>query len=151
MEFNPDKGALAILDKSKKVRLVYAAPVVLLPGGKTITPNLEWDGSLHHLSFSLPELSFPLVIAFGVGVKVPEVRGGFHLSFPSFKFGAKGEIEDSSSSSSDSDEEGDAKKKRGQGFGIKAPKLGFGSGASASGDVDVSRKRPKVFYIFNFF
>jgi hypothetical protein len=89
----------------------------------------------------LPELSFPLVIAFGLSAHLPDGKGGFHLAFPSFKFGAKGEIEDSDSS--DSDDEEKAKKKGGFGLDIKAPKLGFGFGKKdKSGDVEV--EKPKV-------
>lgn len=129
---------LAILDNSKKVRLVYSAPIVLLPGGKTITPNLEWDGT-SSLSISLPDLSFPLVIAFGLSAKLPDVKGGFHLSFPSFKFGAKGDVEGSDSDSDD----GAKVKKGGFGLDIKAPKFGFGK--DKSGDVDIDKPpKPEV-------
>jgi hypothetical protein len=119
VEFHKDKGVLAIYDKSGKIRLVYSAPVVKLSSGKTITPKLEWDSANSSISIVLPDLSIPLVIAFGVGIKLPEGKGGFNFAFPSFKFGAKGEVEDSDS---DSDNEGKGKK----GFGIKAPKFGFG-------------------------
>jgi hypothetical protein len=124
---------LALLDKSGVPRLVYSAPVFRLPAGKTITPNLEWDPSSSTLSVPLPEPSFPLVIVFGLGLKVPDVHGGFHLALPSIKFGAKGEIEDSSSS--DSDDEG----KRKLGIDIKAPKFGFGLGhKDKSAEIDVA-------------
>lgn len=106
-------------------------PIVKLASGKTATPKLEWDSSISALSISLPDLSLPLVIAFGLGLKLPDAKGGFHLAFPSFKFGAKGEIEDSSDS--DSDDEVKGKK----GFGIKAPKFGFGKkDKSAAGKVE---------------
>lgn len=136
MEFNKEKGVVAILDKSGKVRFVYTAPIVRLPSGKTIIPSLEFDNvdpSSPFITVSLPDVSFPIVIAFGLGAKIPDVKGGFHLSFPSFKFGSKGEIEDS-----DSDSDDDKKKKGGFGFGIKAPKFGFGH--SEKGDVD----KPKL-------
>jgi hypothetical protein len=122
VDFNKEKGTLAILDGAKKVRLVYSSPIVLLPYGKTITPNIEWDAPNSSLSVPLPDLSFPIVVAFGLSDKIPDVKGGFHLSFPSLKLGAKGEIEDSSSESDDEEK----KKKGGFGFGIKAPKFGFG-------------------------
>jgi hypothetical protein len=133
VEFNKDKGVVVIFDKSGKVRLVYSAPVVRLPAGKTIVPNLEWDSSSSSISIALPDLSFPLVIAFGLGVKIPDIKGGFHLAFPSFKFGAKGEIEDSGS---ESEEEEKKKKSGGFGFGIKAPKIGFGHKDKAEVAVD---------------
>lgn len=133
VEFHKDKGVIAILDKSKKVRLVYSAPVVVLPSGKTTTLDLEWDAPSNSIYVNLPDLSFPLVIAFGLGVKIPDVKGGFHLSFPSIKFGSKGEAEDSSSSS---ESEGEGKEKKRKGFNIKAPKFGFGGSAKASGEVE---------------
>lgn len=96
VEFNKEKGFLALLDKSGKPKLVYSAPAVVLSTNKTISPQLEWDASSSSLSISLPDTAFPLVIAFGLGVKVPEVGGGFGLKL---KFGDKGEVEASSSSS----------------------------------------------------
>jgi hypothetical protein len=116
--FDKTKSALAILDKVGKIQLVYTSPVLRLPSNKTSTPELDWDPSVASLSFPLPDtFSFPLVIAFGVGPKIPEVKGGFGFSFPSFKLGAKGEIE---TSDSDSDDE----KKGGFGLGLKMPKFG---------------------------
>jgi hypothetical protein len=123
VEFHKDKGVIGIYDGSGKLRLVYSAPVLRLPSGKTHTPELEWDAASGSISISLPDLSFPLVVAFGLGVKIPDTKGGFHFAFPSFKFGAKGEIEDSDS---DSDSDDEDKKKGGFGLGIKAPKFGFG-------------------------
>jgi hypothetical protein len=149
VEFNKDKGVVAILDKHGKPRLVYTPPIVLLPSGKTVIPNLEFDAdpSSPSISISLPDISFPAVIAFGLGAKLPDVKGGFHLSFPSFKFGAKGEIEDSDSESDDDDK----KKKGGFGFGIKAPKFGFGHGEKVEVDkpkldasLEFSGEKPKV-------
>jgi hypothetical protein len=137
VEFHKDKGVIGIYDGSGKLRLVYSAPVLRLPSGKTHTPDLEWDASSGSISISLPDLSFPLVVAFGLGVKIPDVKGGFHFAFPSFKFGAKGEIE-GSDSDSDSDDE---KKKGGFGLGIKAPKFGFGKKDKS---VDVALEKPKV-------
>jgi hypothetical protein len=117
--------------------LVYSAPVLRLPSGKTHTPDLEWDAALSTISISFPDLAFPIIVAFGLGLKIPDIKGGFHLSFPSFKFGAKGEIEDSDSSS-ESDDEG---KKGGFGFGIKAPKFGFGKKDKS---IDVGIDKPKL-------
>ena len=138
VEFHKDKGVIGIHDAAGKLRLVYSAPVLRLPSGKTHMLDLEWDASSSSISVSLPDLSFPLVIAFGLGVKIPDSKGGFGLSFPSFKFGAKGEVEESDSSS-DSDEE-DNKKKGGFSLGVKAPKFGFGK--DKSGDLGV--EKPKL-------
>jgi hypothetical protein len=123
---------VGIFDKSGKLRLVYSAPVLRLPSGKTTTPDLEWDPSSGSISVSLPDLSFPLVIAFGLGVKFPDTKGGFHLNFPSFKFSTKGEIDDS-----DSDSESDDEGKKGFGFGIKKPKFG-------KGKADLELNKPKL-------
>lgn len=161
---------MGIYDKSGKLKLVYYAPVIRLPSGKTVTPQLDWDVYASSISVSLPELSFPLIIAFGLGVKFPDTKGGFHLSFPSFKFGAKGEIESSDSESDDentgksggfgfgirapkfgakgeidnsgSDSDDEKKKFGGFGLGIKAPKIGFGH--SGKGDIDFSQPETPV-------
>ena len=138
IEYKEEKGALGIFDKFGKLRLVYSAPIILLPSGKTVTPDLEWNQSSSSISIALPDLSFPLVIAFGVGVKFPDAKGGFHLSFPSFKFGAKGEVE-ASDSDSDSDDV-ERKKKGGFGFGIKAPKFGH----SEKGEVKAPKPSASV-------
>lgn len=132
MEFNEDKGVVSVIDKAGKVRLVYTPPLVLLPTGKTVIPNLEFDGlnpTSPFISVTLPDSSFPVVIAFGLGVKLPDLKGGIHLSFPSFKFDGKGELENS-----DSDSDDEKKKKGVFGFGIKAPKFGFGHGEK--GEID---------------
>lgn len=130
---------LAIYDKSGKLRLVYSAPFVRHPSGKTLNLGLEWDPATSSINVPLPDLAFPLVIAFGLGVKIPDAKGGFHFGFPSFKFGAKGEIEDSSSSSESEDEGKGGKGKKSLDINIKAPKIGFGFGKSEkkSGDVEV--------------
>lgn len=101
---------MAILDKSKQPRLVYSSPVVQLSSNKTVTLPLEWDAASSSISISLPDLSFPLVVAFGLGTKIPDVKGGFGLSFPSFKFGAKGEVEAEEHSGYESDDEDKANK-----------------------------------------
>lgn len=131
MDINKEKGYAAILDASGKVRLVYSAPVVRLASGNTITPSIEWDDSSSSLYIALPDLAIPFVIAFGLGLKLPEGKGGFHLAFPSFKFGAKGEIEDESSS--ESEDEDDEKKKSG-GFKVKLPKIGGHAKAEVDSD-----------------
>lgn len=59
-------------------------------------------------------LVLSLVLAFGVG----DAKDGFNFAFPSFKLGAKGDVEDES-------EEGDqAKAGFSFGIGCKAPKEG---------------------------
>jgi len=105
VEFNKEKGVIVILDKSGKPRLVYSAPVVALSNNKTITLPLEWDAPSSSFSITLPDLSFPIAIAFGLGVKVPDVKGGFGFSFPSFKFGAKGEVESAEVEEEEEEEE----------------------------------------------
>ena len=143
MEYHKEKGVLAVYDKSGKLRLVYSAPVVKLASGKTITPALDWDSASSSISIALPDLSFPLVIAFGVSIKIPDTKGGFHLAFPSFKFGAKGEIEDSGSSS-DEEEQGKGK----TGLGIKVPTFGFGKkdkvGDKVGPSVEVPDRSAKI-------
>jgi hypothetical protein len=122
--FANSNNALAILDKAGKIRLVYTAPIIRLPSNITRIPDLEWDPSSATLSFNLPDVSFPIIIAFGVAPKLPDVKGGVSFSFPAFKFGAEGELE--TSDSSDSEDE-DKKKRSGTfGFGLKAPKFGKG-------------------------
>ena len=68
---------------------MYSSPVLHLPDGEVVTPSFDWDPLSSALSLSLPEPTFPLVIAFGLGTTIPDIKGGLHLSFPSFKFGAK--------------------------------------------------------------
>jgi hypothetical protein len=118
------------------MQLVYTAPVLRLASNKTSTTDLDWDPSSTSLTVNLPDTSFPLVIAFGVGAKIPDVKGGFGFSFPSFKLGAKGEIESSDSDSDDG-------KKGGFGFGLKVPKFGKGDKVESS-----PPKMKVLFYIF---
>jgi hypothetical protein len=121
-----------VLDKHDKIRLVYSPPIIRLSSNKTITLPLDVDLAASSLFVSLPDLSFPLVLAFGLGV--PDAKGGFnlHFSFPSFKFGSKGEVEDESSS----DEEDKHKKKFDLGFGV--PKFG------GKADVHIDKPDKKV-------
>lgn len=99
---------------------------------------MDWDASTSSLSVTLPDISFPLIIAFGLGFKIPDAKGGFNLAFPSFKFGSKGEIEAESDSDSDDNKEKKGKGKAGFGLDIKAPKFGFGGKGDAEGkSVDV--------------
>jgi hypothetical protein len=140
IQFNQEKGILAVLDKSGKPRLVYSSPLVRLPSNKSITLPLEWDAPSSSLSIHLPELSYPLIIAFGLGTKIPDIKGGFGLSFPSFKFGSKGEVE-----AGESDEEEPERKEKKGGFGLdislnlKKPKFGKKEKtAKAEGSYDAS-------------
>lgn len=117
--FNKEKRVVVVLDRSARPRLVYSSPVVRLASNKTVTIPLEWDARANCINVPLPEQGFPLVIGFGLGAKMPE--SGFGLSFPSFKFGAKGEVELSeSSSSSDSEEEKQKEKPK---LDISLPKV----------------------------
>ena len=119
MQFNKEKGFIAIHDKNGKVKLAYTAPLVRLPSNKSITLALEWDSASSSLSVALPDLSFPIVLAFGLSV--PDSKGGFNIAFPSFKLGGKGEIDDDSSS--DEEESKKGKKKFGLSFDA-SPKIG---------------------------
>lgn len=147
VEFNKEHGVLVIFDKAGKVKLVYSAPIIFLSTNKTTSAGLEWDDASSSLSFNLPDISIPLVIAFGLSPKLPDIKGGFHFAFPSFKFGSKGEVEVSDESES-SDDEG----KGGFNLGVKVPKpkFGFGKGGDkgANVEVDKSAKR-KVFIFYN--
>ena len=117
---------------------MYSAPILRLPQGKTIVSSCEWDPTSSSLSVALPEQTYPLVIVFGLSVTIPEIKGGFHLSFPSFKFGAKGAVEEpASSSDSDEDKDEDEGKKK-RGLDIKVPKFGFGK-KDKSGDVEMQK------------
>lgn len=138
VEFHKEKGILAILDASGKIRLAYSAPLARLSNNKSVTLQLEWDAPSSSLSCSLPDLSFPFILAFGLSV--PDAKGGFNFSFPSFKFGSKGEVEDSSSSDEgEASAEGKGKKKFGFGLDVGLPKFG----GDKSADVDVPRKGGK--------
>lgn len=74
-----------MVDRHGKIRLAYSAPIVRLPSNKSVTLPLALDIDTSTLSISLPDLSFPLILAFGLGI--PDGKGGFNFSFPSFKFG----------------------------------------------------------------
>ena len=112
------------MDKNNKVHFAYAAPLALLSSNKTVTLPLDWDAASSSVVVTLPDLSFPLVIAFSISI--PDAKGGFSFGFPSFKLGAKGEVEEESSGS---DEEIKAKgKDKGKGkggfeVGAKVPKI----------------------------
>lgn len=141
-KFFKGKGYFAILDKLGQSRLVYYDPIIHLPSGKVHTPSCYWDHSSGSLSFSLSEISFPLVIAFELGVKIPsDVKRGFGF-FPSFEFGAKGEIEGDESSSESEDE---GKGKQSGGFGIKTPKFGDVDKPKSSASTDFSDSEYKGF------
>jgi hypothetical protein len=118
IEFNKEKGSLSLTNKLGKVLFSYSAPLALLSDNRTITLPLDWDATTSSLSVTIPDLSFPLVLAFGISG--PDAKGGLNFGFPSFQFGAKGEVEEESS---ESDENEKAKGGFGFGFGGKAPKL----------------------------
>ena len=105
--FNKDKRFIVILDRSAKPRLVYSSPVLRLASNKTVTVPLEWDAKSSCINVPLPDQGYPIVVAFGLGPRMPE--SGFGLSFPSFKFGAQGEVDLSESSSDSEDEKAKAK------------------------------------------
>lgn len=89
-----EKGVVTFADQTNRKRVVYSSPVVLLGSNKTIPLNIDWDGPLSAIAVHLPDLSYPLVIAFGVSAKVPESKAqSRHFSFPSFKFSPSGEVE----------------------------------------------------------
>lgn len=116
VQFNKENGLLNIHDKLGTVRLAYTAPLVRLASNKSATLALDWDAPSSSLSVSLPDLSFPVVLAFGLSM--PDAKGGFNLPFPSFKFGSK-VVDDSSS-----DDESAKGKKFGFGFDASLPEIG---------------------------
>ena len=140
VEFDKEKGFIAIYDKSGKLRLVYSSPIVHLSSNATTSMSIEWDAASSSLTLALPDLSFPFVVAFGVSAKLPDTKGGFHLAFPSFKFGTKGEIEALDSESDDEEDDDDDDDKAKGKAGLKIPKFGFGKKPEASADVSGSAK-----------
>ncbi len=96
---------LGIIDRQGKSKLVYSPPVAHFASDKTIALPLEFDEATSNISFTLPELTYPIIIAFALGVKLPDAKGGFNFgfAFPKFKFGAKGEVEEESRVSDESD------------------------------------------------
>lgn len=146
--FNKDKAIVGVLDKSGKLHLVYSAPVVRLPNKKTVTPDVSWDFMSSKLTVTLPELSFPMVLAFGLGTKIPEAKG-FSFAFPSFSFGSKGEVE----SSSDSEEENFETPKVGGGINlnISLPKFGFGGKGEKSTEASTPGVKVQIRFWFTIF
>lgn len=108
---------VAFVAPSGKPHIVYSAPVVRLPSGKTTTVEIDWDVATSSIVIDLPDISAPVVVAFGLGISLPG-KGGFGLSFPSFKFKGTGEISDS-----DSDNEKAASASASAKGGIKFPKV----------------------------
>jgi hypothetical protein len=100
VEYSTEKGYVAFVSSSGKPHLVYSAPIARLASGKTRTLSIDWDGASSSIFVDLPDLSSPIVLAFGLGLTLPDGKGGFGFSFPSFKFRGNGEI-----SESDSDDE----------------------------------------------
>lgn len=92
VDLNKEKGVVTFSD-SNRVKLVYTSPVALI-GNKTVPLNIESEGSSSSIVVQLPELSYPLVVAFGVSGKLPESKAhSRNISFPSFKFNTSGNIE----------------------------------------------------------
>lgn len=116
VDFNKEKGYVAILDKSGKARLVYSSPIVQI-GNKTVTLPIEWEPQTNSISVTLPTDSAPpVIVAFGLATKIPKERGSVEFSFPSFKFGTAGEVgpySDSESSEEESEEEDTTSKQKG--------------------------------------
>lgn len=113
VDLNKEKGTLSILDGAGKVRLVYTTPLARVPSGKAVPLPLEWDSNTSSLFVWLPDLAFPLIVAFGIATKLPEVKGGFSFgfAFPSFKFNDRGEVVSSSDGYSSEEEESEDKGK----------------------------------------
>jgi hypothetical protein len=66
---------ITILDKSGKPRLVYSAPILYLPSGKTTTaPSSGTPPRTRSPSLSPTS---PSLIAFGLGTKIPGVEGWY--------------------------------------------------------------------------
>jgi hypothetical protein len=51
---------------------------------------LNWDAATSSIIVTLPDLSVPVVVAFGVGVKIPDGKIGFGFAFPSLRLSASG-------------------------------------------------------------
>eukprot|EP00026_Physarum_polycephalum_P000009 Phypoly_transcript_00009.p1 GENE.Phypoly_transcript_00009~~Phypoly_transcript_00009.p1 ORF type:complete len:3931 (-),score=966.04 Phypoly_transcript_00009:22-11814(-) len=94
VDLNKDKSVVTFSDHEGKLKFVYISPILLLASGKTVPVAIDWQGPSSSLVVLLPETTFPLVLAFGVGAKVPESREkSRNVSFPFFRFGPAGEIE----------------------------------------------------------
>jgi hypothetical protein len=92
VDFNKERGYLALV--KGPVPLVYYEPIVLLANNKSVKLPLEWDAQSTTLSVVLPDLSFPVIVTFGLGTKIPDAKSKFGFSFPSLRFvGASGEVE----------------------------------------------------------
>ncbi len=104
--FDKENGYLALSDQTGTPRLVYSAPLVRYPNNHWKTLPLEWDVTTSSLSITLPDLSFPLVIAFGLGSKLPDARAEITFDLRRFLRG-----KDTSPSSDDSGSDDKTKKK----------------------------------------
>jgi hypothetical protein len=90
---NKEKGVVTFADHEGNLKFVYISPVFLL-SNRTIPANIDWQGPSSSLVVLLPEMVYPMVLAFGVSARVPESReNSRNISFPSFKFGPSGNIE----------------------------------------------------------
>jgi hypothetical protein len=76
VEFNKEQGFATVLDKSGKIRLAYSTPTVIL-SHNTVTLTLDWNVFTSSLSVTLLDFSFPLILAFGLGI--PDTKGVFNF------------------------------------------------------------------------
>ena len=91
VDFNKEKGILAFLDPAGRVRFVYSLPAIKMPSGKKITPSFDWDVNNLDLHVNIPDIDFPLALAFGVSGKL---AGGFGLgSLRGLHFGGGSEAQ----------------------------------------------------------
>lgn len=145
VDFNKDKGILSILDKTGKIRLAYSAPSVRLSTNKTVSLGLDWDVSSSTLNVNLPDKSFPLVLAFGLGV--PDAKGGFDLSLPRFKLGGRKRGDGSESESESESEEDTVLDSAGIAVNAGVPEFEGQASIDINVDLDVEvekKKRLKV-------
>ena len=70
---------------------MYSSPVLRF-GSKTVAGVLDWQADSGELTVGLPDVSFPLSVAFDVGVDLPgkAVAGGKKGFGIDFSFGGKG-------------------------------------------------------------
>lgn len=59
---------------STRILWTYSA-VVRLPNKNTVTPNVSWDFMSAKLTVTLLELSFPMILAFGLGTRFLKLKG----------------------------------------------------------------------------
>lgn len=71
MEVHKEKGYVAFSDQNGELKVVYTSPVALLANNKKTTIPIDWDGPSTSIIVSLPDLSYPVIIAFGVSSQLP--------------------------------------------------------------------------------